>query len=83
MDQIEDINIKSVSPEFSAPLGKITLSTDNLNALSDSLSIREGEENVLEFFYFEELIDAPVYERFFINRQNFENSFPFSSFAFV
>ncbi|MEN8248258.1 MAG: hypothetical protein ABFS32_04955 [Bacteroidota bacterium] len=79
---IDDINIVPLSPELSIPVGTFTLKAENLTELGDSIDIREGDQRVLELYYESEVTRTPVFDRLTIPNHSFNESLPFSSFAF-
>ncbi|WP_296618688.1 hypothetical protein [Marivirga sp.] len=82
-DEIDGLTFEKVSPVVSAPIGTVTLSTENLSDLFDSLSLREGPSNVIEFYYDTDFINLPVFDRFSLKNQQFANRIPFTSVGFT
>ena len=82
-DQIDNLEIETLNPKVSAPIGTVTLRANNLDSLFNDVTVRPGPDNVIEFYYDQDFIEAPVYDRFTIKDQNFDARVPFSSALFT
>lgn len=81
--EIDDLNFETFKPGISFPLGQISMTASTLTQLGDSLELRIGESNVLEFVYEQEILNNLLDDRFTVDDQNFSDDIPFSSFLFT
>lgn len=81
--EIDDLNFTVFKPGVSFPLGQISMTASTLTQIGDSLDVREGEAQVIEFFYKTEVLDALLGDRFTFGDQAFSNDIPFTSFLFT
>ncbi|MDH5474658.1 MAG: hypothetical protein OEX22_03095 [Cyclobacteriaceae bacterium] len=83
VQDINDLTFEVIKPGISLPIGSFSIEANSLTKLGDSLQVREGEFNVIEFFYNTELLRSPLNDRFTIADQSFSDAIPFNAFVFV
>jgi len=83
VEDVDDLKFVELRPGISIPVGEFTLSANALTKIGDSLLVREGDLNVIEFFYSTEVLRTTLNDRFTIANQSFSESIPFTSFIFV
>jgi len=83
VDEIDDLTFETFKPGISFPLGQLSMTASTLTQLGDSLELRIGESNVLEFVYEKEILNNLLDDRFTVGDQNFSDDIPFSSFLFT
>lgn len=83
VEEVDDLNFTELRPGISFPVGEFTLSANALTKIGDSLQVRVGDLNVIEFYYSTEVLRTTLNDRFTIGDQSFSESIPFSSFIFV
>ncbi|MCB0494506.1 MAG: hypothetical protein KDC79_00095 [Cyclobacteriaceae bacterium] len=83
VQKIDDLTIVPISAEVPLPIGRFTLKADKLTKIGDSLNVEENSEGIIQLYYDSEVLRATLFDRLTIPDQTFNESVPFSSFAFM
>ena len=81
--EINDLTFSPIRPGISLPIGTISMNTSNLTQLGDSIGVRTGDNNVIEFYYEEAVLSENINDRFTVRNQSFNEEIPFNAFVFT